>query len=73
MSFLGDDALTLGEVSDFIVENIKGSDSESEGTVGADKNSSTETLVFDIKSVEKFISGSLQAVLGVTSESLGVF
>ncbi|THH06897.1 hypothetical protein EW145_g3760, partial [Phellinidium pouzarii] len=66
-SFLGEDSLTLGELAEYTADKAK-------EQRGSDKNSSTDTLVTDIdlsaKDTEKFISESLQAVLGMTSESL---
>lgn len=72
MSFLGEDALTLGELAEFTVDKAK-------EQRGSDKNSSTDTLVPEVdgaspKDAEKFIIESLQTVLGMTAsdmESLG--
>ncbi|KAI5117731.1 hypothetical protein M0805_002076 [Coniferiporia weirii] len=67
MSFLGEDSLTIGELAEFTFD-------KAQEQRGSDKNSSTETLVPEsaqsAKDAEKFISESLQAVLGMSSEDL---
>lgn len=71
MSFLGEDTLTLAELAEYIVENAKGQS----GSETSDPAPSEDTLVVDgdisPKDAEKFISATLQSVLGVSASDIG--
>nr|WGJ61594.1 polyketide synthase 1 [Sanghuangporus sanghuang] len=70
MTFLGEETLTLAEVAEFIVEAAR----QQSGSEISDRPSSEDTLVADInlsaKDAEKFISTSLQAVLGMSASDM---
>lgn len=79
MTFLGEDALSLGDYAEFIVSSAKktGTDASSDSGSNGESKSVTETLVSPAgvspKDAERFISKSLQDVLGMTSEDMHNF
>ena len=73
MTFLGEESLTLADLAEYIVETAK----EQSGSEISDQAVSEDTLVTDsdvtAKDAEKFISSSLQSVLGMTSSDMENF
>nr|AKE48477.1 putative water-soluble melanin synthase [Inonotus obliquus] len=73
MTFLGEETLTLADLAEFIVEAAR----EQSGSETSDQAASEDTLVTDsditAKDAEKFISSSLQSVLGMTSADMENF
>ena len=73
MTFLGAETLTLAELAEFIVEAAK----QQSASEASDQPSSDATLVVDsnlsAKDAEKFISASLQAVLGMSASDMDNF
>lgn len=71
MSFLGEESLSLGELAEFIVDKAKEQNSsESSDPSGSEQDTLVAVEEVTSKDAEKFISTSLQAVLGMTASDM---
>ena len=77
MSFLGEDTLSLGELAEYIVGQAKEQTSSGSETESSEATGSEDTLVSEAdvspKDAEKFITSSLQTILGMTAADMENF
>lgn len=78
MTFLGEDTLSLAELAEYIVDKVKeqsgsGSETETSDVTGSEETLVTEAGDVSPKDAEKFISRSLQDVLGMSSSDMENF